>query len=127
MQPEHRHRQRARTFRDLRVWQEAPRLAVEARPLCALLVQLGRAHLADQLQRAASSVHVNIAEGWGRATAPDRKRFYTTAWGSLREAEALLIEIGLERGAPDALVRACVQRVHNVTRLLSAFRRGSHG
>jgi four helix bundle protein len=55
--------------RGLRVWQEAMKLAVAARALCDALQGSGRAPLADQLTRAATSVHLNIAEGWGAAPA----------------------------------------------------------
>ena len=47
-------------------------------------------HLKDQLDRASSSVVLNLAEGAGRQTAADQKRFFTIAFGSLREAQAIL-------------------------------------
>ena len=126
MQPSRRPAQPARSFRDLRVWQEAVFLAVETRPVCAALERCRRWDLADQLRRCASSVHLNISEGWGRRTSTDRKRCYTDAWGSLQEVESALVEVGFERRVPDTLVRACMRRVHHVTTLLSAFRRAPH-
>ena len=47
-------------------------------------------HLQDQLSRAASSVAINLAEGHGRKTMADRKRFFQMAFGSLRECQAIL-------------------------------------
>ncbi len=47
-------------------------------------------HLKDQLLRAASSVSLNLAEGYGRMSVPDRQRFYRIALGSLRECQAIL-------------------------------------
>ena len=47
-------------------------------------------HLSDQLKRAASSVVLNLAEGAGRFTPADQRRFYTIALGSLRECEAII-------------------------------------
>ena len=47
-------------------------------------------YLKDQLARAASSVVLNLAEGWGRAGAADRRRFFNIAFGSLRECQAIL-------------------------------------
>jgi len=52
--------------------------------------------LYEQLQRASASVALNLAEGAGKRTAPEQKRFYGIALGSLRECEAIieLEEIG---------------------------------
>ncbi len=46
--------------------------------------------LKGQLQRAASSVALNLAEGWGRATPADRRRFFQIAFGSHREVQAII-------------------------------------
>ncbi|MBI3294524.1 MAG: four helix bundle protein [Deltaproteobacteria bacterium] len=46
--------------------------------------------LKDQLLRASSSVALNVAEGSGKWTGKDQKRFYSIAYGSLRECEAIL-------------------------------------
>ena len=43
----------------------------------------------DQLNRAALSVVLNISEGTGRATNPDKRRFYTIARASLYECAAV--------------------------------------
>jgi len=48
------------------------------------------AHLRDQLKRAASSVVLNLAEGAGRGTNADQRRFFQIAMGSLRESRAIL-------------------------------------
>ena len=47
-------------------------------------------YLRDQLLRASSSVVLNIAEGSGKLTAADRRKFYSIALGSLRESMAAL-------------------------------------
>jgi four helix bundle protein len=46
--------------------------------------------LRDQLLRASSSIALNIAEGSGRRTEPEQRRFYGIALGSLRECQAIL-------------------------------------
>ncbi|MEZ4753119.1 MAG: four helix bundle protein [Bdellovibrionota bacterium] len=48
------------------------------------------AHLKNQLDRAASSIALNLAEGAGRRTRADQLRFYHIAFGSLRECQAIL-------------------------------------
>ena len=50
----------------------------------------GRGHLSDQLTRAATSIVLNIAEGTGKASAADKRRYYLSARGSAAEAAAIL-------------------------------------
>jgi four helix bundle protein len=50
----------------------------------------GRSHLADQLTRAATSIVLNIAEGAGKFSKPDKRRYYLTAMGSATESAAIL-------------------------------------
>ena len=49
----------------------------------------GRSHLADPLQRAAVSIVLNVAEGAGKFSKPDKRRFYVTARGSATECAAI--------------------------------------
>ena len=50
----------------------------------------GRAYLGNQLQRAALSIVLNIAEGAGKFSPKDKASFYTTARGSTAECAAVL-------------------------------------
>lgn len=43
-----------------------------------------------QIIRASDSIAANIAEGYGRRTSPDRKKFYFYARGSFEECKAWL-------------------------------------
>jgi four helix bundle protein len=54
----------------------------------------GRAHLADQLHRAATSICLNIAEGAGEFAARDKARFYRIAQRSVTESAAILDVFG---------------------------------
>ena len=56
----------------------------------SLLPKRGFTNLRDQLERASLSVVLNIAEGAGRSSPADRRRFFTIAMGSLLECGALL-------------------------------------
>lgn len=47
-------------------------------------------YLRDQLNRSSSSVVLNIAEGSGKITFKDKRKFYAIALGSLRESMANL-------------------------------------
>ena len=109
-------------FRRLRVWQEAFALAVAARPVCEALQHARRWHLADQLARASTSVHANIAEGEGRQSARDRSRHFLIARGSLQEVESLLSEAVMDPAiAP--LASPCFTHARHTARLLAALLR----
>jgi len=41
----------------------------------------GRSHLADQLTRASTSIVLNLAEGAGKLSKPDKRRYYLTRLG----------------------------------------------
>jgi four helix bundle protein len=45
--------------------------------------------LRDQLRRAAAGVALNLAEGYGRPTLADQRRFFAMALGSVRECQAV--------------------------------------
>jgi four helix bundle protein len=64
----------------------------------------GRAYLADQLRRAATSISLNIAEGAGEFAAADKARFYRMARRSATECAAILDGCrALTLGEPDLL------------------------
>ena len=54
----------------------------------------GRSHLADQLTRASTSIVLNLAEGAGKFSKPDERRYYLTAIGSTTECAAI-VDVGL--------------------------------
>ncbi len=49
-------------------------------------MQLPR-HLRDQMVRSASSVALNLAEGSGKSSKADQKRYFEIAFGSLRASQ----------------------------------------
>lgn len=78
-------------------------------------------HLADQLRRSSTSILANIAEGFGRSTAADKRSRYTIARGECAEVQALLI-LAQEIGVLDAEKFAILQReATDVSRMLSGL------
>ncbi len=76
-------------FRKLEVYQFAVRFLPLAAQIADTLPQR-HAGLADQLRRASLSIALNIAEGSGKTTAPDQRRFYAMARGSAMECGAIV-------------------------------------
>src|SRR3954463_3573174 len=71
----------------------------------------GRSHLSDQFSRASLSIVLNLAEGAGKHSKPDKRRYYPTARGSARESAALFdvccrLKIGVEPSTPPRSTRA---------------------
>ena len=62
----------------------------------------GRSHLADQFTRASLSIVLNLAEGAGKHSKPDKRRYYLTARGSATESAALL-DVCVRLGLLDAV------------------------
>ncbi len=73
----------------LELYQTAIRFVVVANDVVELLPR-GRGYLADQLQRAATSVVLNIAEGAGEFASKEKARFYRMARRSATESAAVL-------------------------------------
>ena len=76
-------------FRKLEVYQAAVRFLPLAVTIADCLPPRYAA-LADQLRRASLSISLNIAEGSGKSTGPDQRRFYAMARGSAMECAAIL-------------------------------------
>ena len=72
----------------LQVYQEALRFVVWVNGILENLPKTLAVH--SQLDRAATSIPLNIAEGNGKYTAPDRCRFFDIARGSALECAACL-------------------------------------
>ena len=67
----------------------------------------GERNLRDQLERASLSIVLNIAEGSGRCTPPERRRHFIIALGSVYECAAILDVIRLRRlASPERCARA---------------------
>ena len=76
-------------FENLKVYQKAVDLAELTSSLSESFPR-GFYYLTDQLNRAALSVSTNIAEGNGRFTKADRKKYFIIARGSVQECVPIL-------------------------------------
>jgi four helix bundle protein len=76
-----------RNFRQLEVWKKAHAFTLEVYRLSGNFPNHERYGLTSQLQRAAASIGANLAEGCGRETDADYRRFIQIAAGSACEVE----------------------------------------
>ncbi|MFH1046779.1 MAG: four helix bundle protein [Patescibacteria group bacterium] len=74
-----------KTFRDLRIWQEAHALSLEIYRITKYFPIDERFGLTDQIRRSATSVGANIAEGKGCGTKKQFIHFLHIAKGSAQE------------------------------------------
>lgn len=84
-------------FESLKIWKEAVKFASETYSLTKKFPKNEEYGLSSQLNRAAVSISLNIAEGEGRGSAADLSRFIHIAIGSLYEVVTILY-ISLEQG-----------------------------
>jgi len=83
--------QQGRGFEDLDCYQLALQVLKEAYKVANRLPAIERYNLSDQMRRAATSVTLNIAEGYGRYHYLDKLRFFYFARGSLDETLSAFI------------------------------------
>jgi four helix bundle protein len=103
---------------------EVYRAALELHTICcALLPTRAFGMLRDQLERASLSVVLNIAEGAGRGSAADKRRFYEMARGSATESAAALEVLRLRRLADPGLLGEARLLAIRVVQMLSRLAR----
>ena len=110
-----------RDFRGLKVWEKAHQLTLAVYQATRVFPSEERYGLTRQLRRSAASVPTNIAEGCGRDSERELRRFMRIAAGSASEAEyQLLLARDLGYLAPDAY-QGLHSRVTEAKRMLSGF------
>ena len=93
---------------------------------CGLLPRRENRTIRDQLERASLSIVLNIAEGAGRRSSRDKRRFYEIARGSTTETAAIIDVISARNLAPQAqcveVRRLAVRVVQMLSRLVGPAR-----
>jgi four helix bundle protein len=78
-------------FRSLKVWEKAHALTLAIYKSTERFPKQELYSLTNQIQRAAVSIPANIAEGCGKDSDAELKRYFTIAMGSASELEYLLL------------------------------------
>jgi four helix bundle protein len=78
-------------FTNLKVWQEAHRLMIVIYKLSSKFPKQELYGITSQIRRAAVSVELNIAEGYGRYHVAEDVKFLLNARGSIAEVQSSLL------------------------------------
>jgi four helix bundle protein len=110
-----------KNFRDLQVWQKAHALTLEVYEYTSSFPESERYGLTSQLRRSTASVGANIAEGCGRSSDADLKRFLHVSMGSACETEYHLL-LAYDLGfLAEATFTRLTSNIQEVKRMLAAF------
>ena len=110
-----------RGFEDLDCYQLALQVLKEAYKVANRLPAIERYNLADQMRRAAVSVTLNIAEGYGRFHYLDNAKFCSNARGSCFETLDHLITANDENMIPNEMLSKGRQLVNEATKILNGY------
>jgi four helix bundle protein len=109
------------SFEELEVWKEARRLKISISELTKTFPDSEKFRLTDQIIRSSRSIDAQIAEGHGRQTKPDEKRFCTIARGSLSEALNHLIDAFDEGYISEETLSGFRLQIKKVEKLLNGY------
>jgi four helix bundle protein len=110
-----------RNFRNLLVWRKAHELVVRVYALTAAFPREERFALTSQIRRAAISIPANIAEGCGRGSSAELRRFLQIAAGSASELEYHLLLCRDLDFLPEPDQRATAAKVTEIKKMLLAL------
>ncbi|TZF86185.1 four helix bundle protein (plasmid) [Pedobacter sp. BS3] len=113
-------------FEDMPVWQLAMDYAVKIHELTSRLPKSEDYGLTSQLRRAALSISSNLAEGFGRETAADKKNFYIMSRGSLLETSSQLMyghQVGYFSQQEVEMLKLFCDKLHfSLNKLIKSFK-----
>jgi len=108
----------ARSFEDVDIWKKSHAFVLETYRLSEAFPRQELFGLTSQLRRAAVSIAANFAEGFGKATRPEKLRFYNMAQGSLEECRYyLILTDDLNYGRTEELR----SRLEEISKMLSSY------
>jgi len=110
-------------FEKLKVYQLSENLADEIRDIVLRWDRFARDTVGGQIVRAADSIGANIAEGSGRGSFQDNRRFIRIAGGSLKETQHFLRRAYKRKLLDDSHVNKIKPLVDNLAPMPNAYLR----
>jgi four helix bundle protein len=108
-------------FTDMPMWQLALEVGELIFKLTNDLPKKEDYGLTSQIRRASVSISANIAEAFGRTTAPDKNKFYDYARGSAFETKSLLLygnKVGyFSNETSDLIIEKTNHIIHNLNKV----------
>jgi four helix bundle protein len=108
-------------FKDLKVWMKAHGLTVEIYQRTRNFPKEEIYGLTSQMRRASSSIGANVAEGCGRRSDPEMRRFIQIARGSASELEQHLLLARDLKLLHETEFSELEHKTHEVQRMLAAL------
>jgi four helix bundle protein len=110
-----------RSYRDLKVWQDAMMLAERCYIETRRFPKEETYGMTSQIRRSAASIAANIAEGYGRDSTGSYVNFLRNAQGSLKELEThLILSMRVNLSTQDRL-EPLLERCDGLGRMLRAL------
>jgi len=108
-------------FRTLKVWEKAHAITLAVYKVTQKFPKHELYALTSQIQRAAVSIPTNIAEGCGKDSDAELKRYFMIAMGSSSELEYLLLLARDLKYLPEDEYQILNNDLTEVRRMLNAF------
>ncbi len=109
-------------FENLKIWKESVKFASEVYTLTKKFPKTEQFGLIGQLNRAAVSVSLNIAEGEGRNSDADLSRFIQIAIGSINEVVTILYIAFEQKYMDKSEYDTFYKRCEHISKMLHSFR-----
>lgn len=110
-------------FKELKIWQKSMDLTTDIYKLLGSYPENERFGLVSQMRRCAVSISSNIAEGTGRESNKDFRRFLSISLSSSFELETQLIISNNLGFTPDEIFRDMSLKIQELERMIFGFRK----
>ena len=108
-------------YKNYSVWQKSHQFVLKTYQLTEKFPKHERFNVVSQLRRASVSIPTNIAEGAGRGTQKEFKRFLLIALGSAFETEYLLI-LSKDLNYGDVTkINPCLVQIEEIKKMLTGL------
>ena len=110
-----------RNFQELAIWQRSHLLTLKIYSVTKNFPKDEMFGIISQMRRSSSSIPTNIAEGCGRNSNPEMKRFSVIATGSASELEYQLILSKDLQYLPEAIYKELQNELIEIRKMIHSF------